>query len=137
MSTRAVFLRVYVGEKIDPCLRRVKPCNRGILRFRVSEQIRDGAVKWPGAAPRVVEHVLVPKTVRSLCRGVVQLELSCTLWNTEHINRVDVKAHRDTLFLLLGARLEEKSILIVNLCQDLAIGVLGNPEGGVLDPDFE
>lgn len=85
----------------------------------------------------MIEHVLIPETVRALRRGVVQLELGCALWNTEHVDRVDEEAHRDTLVLLLTARFEEQSVLIINHGQDLAIGVLGDPERCVLDPHFK
>ena len=85
----------------------------------------------------MIEHILVPETVGSLRHCVVQLELGCALWNTEHVDRVDEEAHRDTLVLLLTARFEEQSVLIVNHGQDLAIGVLGDPEGRVLDPHFK
>lgn len=76
----------------------------------------------------MIEHVLVPKTVRALSLSVIQFEGSCTLWKTEQVDWIDEETHRDTLVNCLSTGLEEERILAIDLNQDLAIRVLYDSE---------
>jgi hypothetical protein len=82
----AIILRVDVLEEVNPGLSRVKPCDSRILGFRVTHKVRDRAIERPSALPRMIKHVLVPKSVWALSLCVIQLERSCTLWKTEQID---------------------------------------------------
>jgi len=85
----------------------------------------------------VIEHVLVPETVWSLCLSEVQQKLSSSFWDSKVINRVHVVSHGNALINSVRARCKEQCIFVVDLNQILTIRFKQNSKWTILDDDLK
>ena len=81
----------------------------------------------------MVEHVLVPETIRALRLSRIQKEGVGTLWDSKHVERVHEETHTDRLVVKSWARFKEKRVLVVDDCNYLFVRLYLDSEGGVLN----